>query len=315
MRTRKGRCGARWVWWAVGALLAWNTSSMGQNVTLQVQFPEDQQEAVAEATTETRQQQALTLTFESLALPPIVPQIAQGPEMTIEEVEVEGQKEERQVSIRRPLEIAAKVEAGRLELEDEDGTQVASRAVAQYTWESGFSLYGNLGFEYFDLDDIDGDGTGYLLNLGVSQELWDELVKVGTFFTWRFTETTIEDAEQDVHSFGGGLLVAGQRTLGPVILSGGLIYQFLQDTGDLDRDNHILSYGLGLGLPIGQRLVVSVQAFQINDLERDEDPVVVGSELTYFVTPRWGFTLGWKTILNVEDYTSHEGTLGASARF
>lgn len=309
-----GRRGAGlWkLWVAVAGVLACWTASFGADVTLQFTFPQDR---IAEESTDGTQQQTLETTFGILVVPPTKPEIAQEPETRLEEVEVEGRVEKRRVIVRRPFEISSAVEGGRISLLDEDGTQIAFKALAEYTWDSGFSVYANGGFEYFTLDDVDGDGKGSLLNLGARQQFWDGMVKLGGLVTWRYTDVKIIDVSQDVHSLGGGLMAAFEKDLGPVTLSGGLIYQFLRDMGDLERSNHLLSYGVGVGVPIGRQFVANLETFQVNDLDRDADPVIIGASFSFFITRRWGLTLGWKTILNVDDYSSHEGTLGASARF
>jgi hypothetical protein len=291
--------------------MVWPGISFGGPVTLRIIFPED----AADRATEVTQQRALETTFESLVLPPIRPRIATEPETRLEEIEVDGQKELREVVVRRPLEISSLLEVGRLSLLDADGTQVAVKALLEQNWESGLNLSLNLGFEHFNLDDGDGDGNSYLVNLGAHQEFLHGLVKLGGLLTWRFVDTDVVDVRQEVHSFGFGIFAAAEKDFGPLIVSGGLIYQFLQDTGDLERSNHLLSYGLEVGIPLGQRFIINLEVFQINNVERDEDPVIIGAGGTFYVTKRWGVTLGWKTILNVDGFTSHEGVVGASARF
>lgn len=306
---RQGRAGR----WAVAVLfltlLGWHTGSFGADVNLDLVFPQDE---IAETSTTGTQSQLLETTFESLIIPFLKPRIARPPAAGPEAL---AEAEQRREARRRPFEVSAMIEAGRLSILGEDGTQLAARALWEYSVVGGLTLYANLGFEYLDLDDIDGHSTGSALNLGVNKPLLNGLLKVGGFGTWRFTDVSIFNVDQEVHSFGGGLLTAFEKDLGTVILSGGVIYQFLRDTGDRDRNNHLLSYGLQVGVPIGQRLIVSVEVFQINNIERDNDPVVVGGSATYYFTQQWGLTLGGKTVLNLDNYDSYEGFLGTSARF
>lgn len=311
MTGEKRRLSSWCIWWVIGYLAVWPGTSSGAPVTLRIIFPEE----AAERATEVTQQQTQETTVETLLLPLIRPRIATEPETRLEEVEVNGQKELREVVVRRPLEISSLLEAGRLSLLDAGGTQVAVKALLEQNWESGLSLNLNLGFEHFSLDDGDGDGNSYLINLGAHQEFLHGLVKLGGLLTWRFVDTEVVDVRQEVHSFGFGVLAALEKDLGPLIVSGGIIYQFLQDTGDLERSNHLLSYGLGIGIPLGRQFVINLEAFQVNNIGRDEDPVIIGAGGTFFATKRWGVTLGWKTILNVDGFTSHEGVVGASARF
>jgi hypothetical protein len=262
-------------------------------VTIRILFPEVE---LAERATEGLQQRLQETTFEALVLDPIQPRITQAVE-------------------RRPLEISSLLEIGRFSLLDEDGLQVAFKALAERSWESKLTLSLNAGYEHFSLDDLDGDGNGYLINLGAHREFLNGLIKAGGLLTWQFVEAEILGVSEEINSFGAGVFAAVRKDFGPVILSGGLLYKFLQDTGDSERSNHLLSYGMEVGVPIGQQFVVNLEVFQINDLERDEDPLIVGASVSFFATPRWGVTLGWKTILNIDGLTSHEGIVGASGRF
>jgi hypothetical protein len=281
-------------------MLLWPTWSFGAEVELDLVFPQDE---VADTATAGLQTQVLETTFDSLLLPFPKPRIARE----AEEVKAAVQ--------RRPLEISSMVEGGRFSLLNEDGTQLAVKALAEFDLQSELTMYANLGVEYLDFDDTGDNGKGYVLNLGVNRTWLNGLLKVGGLVTWQFTDVGIVNVTQSVNSLGGGVLVAIERELGPIILTGGVIYQYLRDWGDREGNNNYLSYGLQVGVPIGQRLVAAVEAFQINDLEHDADPVIVGASVTYYFTRQWGLTMGWKTTLNLDNYEAHEGTLGASVRF
>ncbi len=304
----------------VAGMLVWSTVSFSAEVTLDFNFPGvEEVEQVTETSTGTTQIRLQETTFESLVIPTIKPKIAQEPEVRVEEAEVEGRKEQREVVVQRPLEVSSAVEAGRLSLFNEGGTQVAFRALLERTWDSGFSLDFNASFEHFSLDDVEVDGNGYLVNIGARQQFFEGVMRVGGFFTWLRSDVDVQtdvlDLDQQVNSFGFGIVTSFQKDFGPLALSGGVIYQFLRDTGDLERSNNIFSYGLALGIPMGRRLVGNLEVFQINNIDREDDPIIIGAGFTFFPSPRWGLTLGWKTIQNVDNFTSHEGTIGASVRF
>jgi hypothetical protein len=311
------------IWWAIVLVLVWCEVSSGAEVSIDfvfpeeeaeqaevsidLVFPEEEVEQVLEQSVEMVQKQAESTTFEALVVPPIKPKIAAEPEVEM--------KEGRMVIVPRPLEISSAVEGGRISLLGQAGTQFSFKALAERDWHAGLTLDLNVAFEHFNLDDAAGDGNGVLVNLGARQDVLDGSVKIGGLLTWAYTDTEIIGLQHEVHSFGFGVLASFQKDLGPVILSGGVIYRFLQDTGDLERSTHILFYGLGLGIPIGRRFVANLEGFQINTLDRGDDPIIIGAGLTFFVTRRWGLTLGWKTTQNSDNYSAHEGTLGASVRF
>jgi hypothetical protein len=280
-------------------------------VTIRLVFPSDTVEQLADG----NQQRIQETPFETQVLPSVRPKIVTEPEARPEEVPEAERKERRLGLLQRPVDISAAVEAGRISLLDVGGTQVAVKALAEYAWEGGLGASLTLGYQTSHLDAGQGRGQSVIASLGVHRQFLDGLVKLGGLFTGTWTEAEVEDVHQGGHSVGPGVLTSFQKDLGPLVLSGGMLYQFLYGTGDLHDTYHLLSYGLGVGVPVGRLAVVNLEAFQINDLQRNEDPLFVGASITYALSRRWGLTLGWKTVLHVEGFSSQEGTLGASTRF
>jgi hypothetical protein len=274
-------------------VLVGSATSFGAEVGVIIAFPEEQAPQFAETSSVTTQLRLRETTFEALVL----------------------RKEDLKEFVERPIEVSAAVEGGRFSLLDEGGTQIAFKGLAQRTWSSGLSLDFHLNFEHASFDDVDGDSNGYLTNLGAQQRFFNGVLKIGGFFTWTFVDTEVLNFEQDAHSFGFGTLAAFQKDLGPLRLSGGVIYQFLRDTGDLQKSNNIFSFGVGTSILLGKRFTSDLEVFHINNINREEDPVIVGAGLTFLITPSWRLSLGWKTMQNIEDFTSHEGFLGTSVRF
>lgn len=103
---------------------------------------------------------------------------------------------------------------------------------------------------------------------------------------------------------------SGHRLVGVAVLEGA--------TGhDLGRDLTSLGLGAAYDLPIGQRLLLELELFDVRVLtpELDDDHFTqVAGLVTWFVSPRFALTLGYRILEGVPGVESSTVTLGSSRR-
>jgi hypothetical protein len=100
-------------------------------------------------------------------------------------------------------------------------------------------------------------------------------------------------------------------------LSGGLVLQFLSGS-DLDADLKTIGVGAAYGVPIGQRLGVDVELYHVSVLDTvlTQDRFLTAAALvSWYVSPRFGLTLGYRVLEGIDDLDSRTITLGTSSRF
>lgn len=100
-------------------------------------------------------------------------------------------------------------------------------------------------------------------------------------------------------------------------LSGGLVFQFL--TGDdLDEDLKTIGAGAAYGLPIGERFAIDFEAYHVSLIDTvvaDDSYCTAAALVSWYVSPRFGLTLGYRVLEGIEGLDSHTLTLGSSSRF
>lgn len=101
------------------------------------------------------------------------------------------------------------------------------------------------------------------------------------------------------------------------VLSGGVIAQFL--TADTAPDDYqTVSVGLAYGIPIAQRMAVDFDAYYTSVLEPDtanDSFFNLGGTLSYYMSSRFGLTLGYKVLEGLDNFDSSTITLGTSSRW
>jgi|CXWL01.1.fsa_nt_gi hypothetical protein len=142
----------------------------------------------------------------------------------------------------------------------------------------------------------------------------------------------VEAAELDEGGFEGGGLgaIAPRRFAGASAhlgvgrsfasgrrVAGAVVFQIL--TGhDLGDDLATVGLGGAWDLPLGSRFLLEIEAFGVEILTPDqpEDRFVHLSALgTWFASPRFALTLGYRTLEGLSGLDSRTVTLGASRRF
>ena len=134
---------------------------------------------------------------------------------------------------------------------------------------------------------------------------------------------TVNNEEiEDYAAYGGGAHMALGKDWGVCTLTVGVAYLYTQYSFDSEDDySHLLKYGLILGVPIGEKLAGNlffIDNRNVTDYEydlSDTDFYTLGTEWIFSIAGSWVISCGYRTILDYEDFSSHEGYLGSLMKF
>ena len=134
---------------------------------------------------------------------------------------------------------------------------------------------------------------------------------------------TINNEEiEDYAAYGGGAHMALGKDWGVCKVTVGAAYLYTKYDFDSEDDHsHLIKYGVILGVPIGQKLsgnLFFIDNRNVTDYEydlSDTDFYTLGTEWIFSIAGSWVVSCGYRTILDYEDFTSHEGYLGSLIKF
>ena len=130
------------------------------------------------------------------------------------------------------------------------------------------------------------------------------------------------DGQDDYGVFGGGLFFSVGKDFGFLQATAGFSYSYAKmDLAIVQDFAHLLKFGAVVGVPIGQRLAVNLfvsDTLNVSDYDEkldDNNYVTLGAEAGFQLTRSWGLSLGYKTVLGISEYSSHEVYLGTLWKF
>ncbi|MEA3466409.1 MAG: hypothetical protein U9R29_10460 [Thermodesulfobacteriota bacterium] len=193
-------------------------------------------------------------------------------------------------------------------------------------WDNENISYGfMLPYDYLDFDSFDAHRIG-LLGFGqYNLELSDSL---STSFTghlnYTYTDLDLDNGgSDDVNMFGGGLSAAITLDKDLYILSTGVTYLYNTDDTDFDNDEqHLIKWGVNAGVRNGDNGVFNVFAVwnsditdYDNDPDVDEDYYEVGMEGSFTLSDTFGMTIGYKKVIELDDFDADQVYLGSTWKF
>lgn len=250
-------------------------------------------------------------TFDAVVMPDVSPQTRAGRE--------EKQKGEAKV---KPGEISTDIEYETFTFVKQDGKSIAFRGAFERTTDSGglgFGLrvaYSRVSFDKNDNQLQTGEATAFIkIPLG-------DFVEIGGNITGTVNRLKTASLDQNVNSLGYGPFLSLRAGFGAGhMLAGGVLYEIINPDEELDpsKENlRVLAYGAMGVLSVGEKLAFSAEGFRMLNLEIEGDDdsfTVLHPQIHFYLSDSFGLTLGYKTVLEIDDYDSTEFTLGSSVRF
>ena len=269
----------------------------------------------------------------SIAPPALVfDHLTHPPSLTTNEKETETREKAAAPGLRlrqRPLTVGGYGRYERVEFDtpgaalDLDGNIYSLNA--QLAWDiDNFSFGALIPYDFLDLDSLDAHRIGTIV---FGQYNWPISPLATLHFTINgtYTHTAIDGADlSDLNTFGGGASVSVTLDKGRFMGSGTLAYQFSADDSDsIDDHQHLLKLGIIAGVRLGRNAVVSLFGTWTADVtdysallgDIDQEYFDLGLELSWSLSSTWRLTGGYKTILGLENFASHQVFLGTLFRF
>jgi len=219
-------------------------------------------------------------------------------------------------------EISSDVEYEFFKFYGDKGNNLAIHAgYARTLYDLNLTLGGNFAFNNLKMDNWDeslNNSDAALFAKKVVSEGDNSRITVGlNLDLMLFDKDYIEDT-----GIGIGAMGSGRNYFGEYLLSWGGLYQY---TIISDFKAHYLSVGAMFGMPIGEKLTVSVDALGTYTLGISVDgesvdidePLMLnlGGSLGMYISKAFSLNGGVKTVLLVDEYSSFELLLGAGYRF
>jgi hypothetical protein len=126
-------------------------------------------------------------------------------------------------------------------------------------------------------------------------------------------------SDDDVNTIGFGAGGSVTVNTDPVVPSVGVSYNYSHDDGETG-DYHLIKVGTNVGLVLHPRFVVTPYAIWTSDQtdyeEGDADDYFdTGVEMAYRLDTGWQFSLGYKKVVDLDNFDSDQVYLGALWKF
>lgn len=226
-------------------------------------------------------------------------------------------EESRERQLIKPAELSTDLEYESFSYDgdfyDVNGSSIGLKAAYERMTSSTFSYGARLLYEKGNIKD--SDYSPYFFAGHVFAKKWlGELIFVSGGFS--YSSYKGGDDIDPLSSLGPVVSVGLEYYVGSVLIGGGVSYQYSKisfeeakgyDFFENGRSN--LSFGLNGGYELGESMFIAAEFYKLTGLS------VIGTTLSYFVSETFALTLGYKTILGLEQFTNHKITLGSSVRF
>lgn len=192
-------------------------------------------------------------------------------------------------------------------------------------WDQDSLSYGFiLPYDYLDFGSFDAQRIG-LIGFGqFHQPVTDNLSACVTgHLNYSYTDLDFDAGDgEDVNMYGGGLSGAVSYNKDLYILSAGVSYLYNSDDSDVDEDEqHLVKTGINAGIRNGDNGVINVFAVWNIDITdyatdpEDDDYYEVGFESSFSLSDTFGLTLGYKKVLELENFDADQIYLGSLWKF
>ena len=81
-----------------------------------------------------------------------------------------------------------------------------------------------------------------------------------------------------------------------------------------DVSSNVFLYGTTIGLYVGEQGALNINLMRSTNLD-GPDFSIVGATYTWIVSSNFALTFGYKTVLEIADYSSHKFTIGMNRTF
>jgi len=193
-------------------------------------------------------------------------------------------------------------------------------------WDNDNISYGfMLPYDYLDFDSFDANRIGLI---GFGQYHMDVSDELSASFTghlnYTYTDMDFDSmGSEDINMFGGGLSAAITLDKDLFIVSTGVSYLYNTDDTDVDNDEqHLVKWGVNAGVRNGDNGVFNVFAVwntditdYDNDPDVDEDYFEVGMEGSFTLSDTFGMTLGYKKVIELQDFDADQIYIGSNWKF
>ncbi len=199
-------------------------------------------------------------------------------------------------------------------------------ATVGMAWDNDNVSFGfMLPYDYLDFDSFDANRIGIVGFGQYNLELSETLSATFTgHLNYSYTDFDFDDADDDDINMGGGG-VGASITLDKdlFVVTTGISYLYNKDDSNLDNDDqHLIKLGVNAGVRNGENGVVNVYGVWTSDItdydndpDTDEDYYEVGFEGSYNLSDAFGMTIGYKKVLELEDFDSDQVYLGSIWKF
>lgn len=178
-------------------------------------------------------------------------------------------------------------------------------------------------YDYFDFDSFTANRIGSIFygqyHLGLTEEL------EATFtanLNYMFTDFRILGQDDDLSTYGGGLSAGLRYSQEAYELGCGVSYQYNQDDVDIeDDDQHLVKAGANVGFRVSPDHVVNVFGtwnYDVTDYTydlEDDDYFEIGTEYRANFSDTWALNVGYRKVVDLEDYDSDMVYLGTTWQF
>jgi len=175
----------------------------------------------------------------------------------------------------------------------------------------------------YDNADTNGGDINRFGAVGFVQYSMSLAEDFGLMFTGNLNHMFVDTEGKDVSVFGGGPSVSvtysGSEVVEPSLV---LAYQYSTDDTDSAFDyQHLIKTGVNAGFRIRENAVVNVFGiwnYDASDYMDDNDSrsyFDAGLEVGYLISETWSLSLGYKAVLEIENYESDTIYLGTLIRF
>jgi hypothetical protein len=193
-------------------------------------------------------------------------------------------------------------------------------------WDTDNISYGfMLPYDHLEFDTFDAERIGLIGFAQYHLELSDSLSAVVTgHLNYTFTAMDFDrgNNDDDISTYGGGFSSSLTLDKELFVISAGASYMYNTDDSDLEDDEqHLLKCGITAGLRNGDNGVFNVFAVWNLDVTnydvdpKDDDYFDVGVEGSYTFSDTFGLTLGYKKVVDLQDFDADQIYIGSTWKF
>lgn len=180
-----------------------------------------------------------------------------------------------------------------------------------------------LPYDYFNFDSFTANRIGSILFGQYHLSLTEELEATFTAnLNYMFTDFRILGQDDDLNTYGAGLSAGLRYSQELYELGCGVSYQYNQDDVDLDDDSQdLVKLGANVGYRVTPDQVVNLfgtWTYDATDYKYDygdTDYFEIGTEYRANFSDTWALNVGYRKVVDLEDYDSDMVYLGTTWQF